>query len=64
MLTLEEMRERLLDRRVDIVAANTGLSYPTVRRIRAGAKISPQYRTMKLLSDYLLEQGRFARGQE
>lgn len=64
MLTLEEIRDRLLDRRIQTVADRTGLNYYTIRKIRAGGRITPQYRTMKLLSDYLLEQGRFQRGSQ
>ena len=52
MLDLEQIREQLIDRRVDIVASETGLGYTTVREIRNGAQKDPRYKTIKALSDY------------
>ena len=53
MLTLEEVREALLDRRIDMVAEATGLHYSTVREIRANIQKNPSYKAIKALSDYL-----------
>jgi N-acetylmuramic acid 6-phosphate (MurNAc-6-P) etherase len=53
MMTLEEIKTQLQDRRVDIVAQATGLHYNSVQRIRSGANSNPSYNVMKLLSDYL-----------
>lgn len=53
MLTLEEVRELLQDRRIDVVAEATGLHYSTVQEVRAGKSDKPSYQTIKILSDYL-----------
>ena len=52
MLDLDEIREQLLDRRIDIVASETGLGYNTVREVRSGQQDNPTYKTIKALSDY------------
>ena len=52
MMTLEEVREQLLDRRIDMVADATGLHYSTVCDVRAGKNDNPSYKTVKALSDY------------
>ena len=36
MLDLKQIRDQLIDRRIDIVASETGLGYTTVREIRNG----------------------------
>lgn len=53
MLALEQIREMLADRRIDIVASETGLGYTTVREVRSGLQDNPSYKTLKALSDYL-----------
>lgn len=53
MLDLEQIREMLADRRIDIVASETGLGYTTVREVRCGMQDNPTYKTVKALSDYL-----------
>jgi hypothetical protein len=58
MLTLNEIRQALQDRRVGMVAEATGLHYNTVRQIRDGVSNAPSYRTISALSDYL--QGKSA----
>ena len=52
MMTIEEVREALRDRRLIVVASHTNLSYPTIKAILDGRK-NPKYETVKLLSDYL-----------
>jgi transcriptional regulator with XRE-family HTH domain len=52
MLTLEQVRERLQDRRLGKVAEATGLCAATVSRIRDG-KGEPSLKTMMALSAYL-----------
>jgi len=52
IMTIEEVRRALQDRRLVVVAHETNLSYPTVKAIADG-KGSPKYETVKLLSDYL-----------
>jgi transcriptional regulator with XRE-family HTH domain len=53
MLTLEEIRQRLFDRRLNVVAEATGLHYNTVRNIAIGHNTNPTYGVLKALSDYL-----------
>jgi hypothetical protein len=53
MLDLEQIREMLADRRIDIVASETNLGYTTVREVRSGTQDNPTYKTVKALSDYL-----------
>ena len=52
MLTLEQIRAALYDRRVDVVAQATGLHYNTVFKVRSGENENPTYRVIKALSDY------------
>jgi transcriptional regulator with XRE-family HTH domain len=51
MLTLDEIREKLKDRRLSIVAEACGVHPETIRRILRGNTTS--YETTKALSDYL-----------
>jgi transcriptional regulator with XRE-family HTH domain len=53
MLTLEEIKERLADRRLDIVAEATGLHVNSIARIRSGANANPKHSTLVALSNYL-----------
>jgi vacuolar-type H+-ATPase subunit D/Vma8 len=53
MMTLEEIRKALQDRRLDKVSTATGLHYNTVRDIRDNSEANPTYFTLKSLSDYL-----------
>jgi transcriptional regulator with XRE-family HTH domain len=53
MLKLEDIRKRLEDRRLNMVADATGLHYNTVRNIAAGENTNPTYEVLKALSDYL-----------
>lgn len=53
MLTLEDIRKRLEDRRLNMVAEATGLHYNTVRNIAVGDNTNPTYEVLKALSDYL-----------
>ena len=52
VMSLEEVRKALRDRRLIVVAAETNLSYPTIKAILDG-RTNPKYETVKLLSDYL-----------
>jgi len=58
MLTLEQIRERMKDRKVTVVAEVIGVHANTLYRVLSG-DAKPSYETVKLLSDYLTEQGRF-----
>ena len=53
MLTLEEIREKLSDRRLGLVADATGLHLNTVRQVRDNAEANPTYKVIRALSDYL-----------
>lgn len=53
MLSLCKIKEKLKDRRVEIVAKETGLHYNTVRIVRDDPNANPTYRVIKALSDYL-----------
>ena len=53
MMTLEQIKEALKDRRAGMVAKSTGLHYNTVRDIRDNDNANPTYKVMKALSDYL-----------
>lgn len=55
MMTLDEIRKALQDRRLSMVADSTGLSYQTVYNIRRGTNGDVAYSTAKALSDYLKE---------
>jgi hypothetical protein len=53
MLTLEQIREALRDRRPGLVAEATGLHLNTVRDVRDNPTANPTYKVLKALSDYL-----------
>ena len=56
MLTLDEIRKRLQDRRLDVVALATGLHANSIARIRDAANLDPKYSTIHALSTYLEAQ--------
>lgn len=51
-MTLEEIQEALRDRRVNVVARETGIHPNTVMNIRDG-KTDPIYSNVQKLSEYL-----------
>ena len=53
MLTLDEIRERLRDRRLPVVSEATGVHSNTIRIIRDNPWANPTYQVMVKLSDYL-----------
>ncbi len=53
MMSLEDIRKALQDRRLLKVAEATGLHYNTLRMVRDKADLNPTHRVMKALSDYL-----------
>ena len=53
MLTLNETRRLLMDRRLQVVAQATGIHYNTLKKIRDDDQANPTYAVIKLLSDYL-----------
>lgn len=53
MMTLEQIKQALRDRRPGIVAEETGLHVNTVRDVRDNPDANPTYKVLKALSDYL-----------
>lgn len=53
MMTLEQIKQALRDRRPGIVAEETGLHVNTVRDVRDNPGANPTYKVLKALSDYL-----------
>ena len=51
-MTLEEIREALLDRMVGKVAEATGIHYNTIRHLRDNPTANPTYKVMLALSTY------------
>jgi hypothetical protein len=62
MMTLDEIQEGLAAHRLEVVAADTGLSYGTVRRYASGIVTNPPLRNVQLLSEWLAKQGEGAEG--
>jgi transcriptional regulator with XRE-family HTH domain len=52
MLTLEQIRTLLKDRRVSIIAKETGIHFNTIRDIRDNEHANPTYRVITKLSEY------------
>ena len=52
MLTLEQLKIKLQDRRPYVVMEKTGLSYPTIQGIRDGTNKNPTHNVLQKLSDY------------
>ena len=53
MLTLEEIRKRLNDRNISVVAKSIGMTRQFVSAVKSGRAPNPSYETVKKLSDYL-----------
>jgi hypothetical protein len=53
MLTLEQIRSQLKDRRLTVIAERTKLHPNTLRDIRNNADCNPSHRVLAALSDYL-----------
>ena len=54
-MTLEEIVDRLSQRKLKIVAEKTGLSYMTIYKIATGENTNPTLGTLKLLEIYFKE---------
>lgn len=57
MMSLEEIREAMQDRRLRVIATKTGISYPTLLTIRDDARANPRHDILKKLSDYFTGKG-------
>lgn len=55
LLSIAEIRERLQDRRLDMVALATGLHYNTVLYLKTGSAKGANISTIEKLSAYLLK---------
>ena len=55
LLSLEEIKEALVDQRLLLVADATGLSYPTVNKLATGDVKNYSLATVQAVSDYLNE---------
>lgn len=53
MLSIQEIRQRLRDRRPSFVSLETGISVATIREIRDGIQTNPKLSTLRKLSYYL-----------
>ena len=53
MLTVSEIKTRLKDRRIAVVAQATGLHENTIRDITSGRNDNPKIKVVEALSDYL-----------
>lgn len=58
MLDLDQIKRRLADRRLDVVAEATKLHVNTIANIRSGRNDNPTYYVLSRLSDYLEGPGR------
>lgn len=57
MLTLEQIIEKLEDRKYKAIAEKTGLSRHTVAKVAKGNTRHVTYEVIKTLSDYFLSEG-------
>jgi len=55
MLTLDEIRNLLGDRRIPVVSERTGIPHSTIYAVRDGRSANPTYAVLKALSDYLTQ---------
>jgi len=52
-MTVEQIRQALADRRLSVVAEQTGISYGTLYNIREGKNDNPGAKIMQQLAAYL-----------
>ena len=57
MMTLEQVRLALEDRRIVLVSRATGLHYNTIKDVRDGISLNPRHKTVQKLSAYLEGKG-------
>lgn len=53
MLTLEQIRQQLQDRRLGMIVKATGVHYNTLRDIRDNVDANPTYKILEALNNYL-----------
>lgn len=52
-MTIQEIREALQDRRIPVVAQETGIHHNTIAKIRDGGTTDPSHRVVEALRAYL-----------
>lgn len=52
-LTVEQIQDYLSDKRLYVVSANCGLSYPTLKRLADGDNGDYSTKTLRIISDYI-----------
>ncbi len=53
MMSFDEIRKSLIDRRLEVVAEGTGLHYNTIKNVRDNPTANPTRKVMEALSAYL-----------
>ena len=53
MMTIDEIREKLKDRRLSMVAMATGLSRQAIHKVITGKTPNPSHETVRRLMEYL-----------
>lgn len=53
ILSLEEIRKGLEDKKLHIVSKYTGVSYPTIKKLKDGKDRNFTLHTLKRISEYL-----------
>ena len=53
MLTIEQIKEKLQDRKISVISEALSISRHTIANIKNGSEVVPSYQTVKALSDYL-----------
>ena len=56
ILTIDDIRTKLHDRRLEVVAVATGLHYNTLRQIRDNKQQNVKYETLEKLSAYFYRE--------
>lgn len=52
-LSFEELKEKLADKKLYVVAKKTGLSFPTLRKMALGTGKGYNMETMRKITEYL-----------
>lgn len=58
LMTLQQIQDALKDRRLYVVAKETGLTYPTVKKMADGKELNYTLNTIKAVSRYLSDKKR------
>lgn len=53
ILSIEQIKKGLKDRRLYVVAKRTGLSYPTIKKLADGGSFNCNIKTLIAVSNYL-----------